>query len=110
MDSNRVRLAEVTAPPLLIVESEPTSPEAREAYLQWQADTHVPEMLTVDGFASARRYSTAGHSCVTVYELSVDVDTAQANLQSAVAAGRISKPVAMKLDPPPRMAYVTPME
>lgn len=109
MIPSRARPGEITARPLLIVESEPSSLETLEAFLEWQAETHVPEMLSVAGFATARRYNSGGRGYVTIYELDTDVEMAKTNLRSAVAAGRISKPVGMRLEPPPRMSYVTPL-
>jgi hypothetical protein len=68
---------------------------------------HVPEMLTIDGFVSARRWQTDGESSVTLYEIDTDVDTARTNLRAAFAEGRMSKPVAVETEPPPVMRYLS---
>ena len=40
---------------LLLVESKPISPQLVDEYHQWHEQTHIPEMLTIDGFVGARR-------------------------------------------------------
>ena len=66
---------------LLFVESKPASPELVEEYHRWNDQVHVPEMLTIDGFVSARRWQTDGESFVTLYEIDTDVDTARTNVR-----------------------------
>jgi len=62
---------------LLFVESRPASPDHVDEYHRWHDQVHVPEMLAVDGFVSARRWHTDGESFVTLYEIDTDVDTAR---------------------------------
>ncbi|OMC46770.1 hypothetical protein A5745_19980 [Mycobacterium sp. IS-2888] len=92
---------------LLFVESKPASPELVEEYHRWHDQVHVPEMLAIDGFVSARRWQTDGESFVTLYEIDTDVDTARTSLRAAMAEGRMSKPVAVQTDPPPVMRYLS---
>jgi hypothetical protein len=92
---------------LLFVESKPASPDLVEEYHRWHDRIHVPEMLAVDGFISARRWQTDGESFVTLYEIDADIDTARANLRAAMAEGRMSKPVAVETEPPPVMRYLS---
>jgi hypothetical protein len=92
---------------LLFVESKPASPDLVEEYHRWHDRTHVPEMLTVEGFISARRWQTDGESFVALYEIDTDIDTARANLRAAMADGRMSKPVAVETEPPPVMRYLS---
>jgi hypothetical protein len=92
---------------LLFVESKPASPELVEEYHRWHDQVHVPEMLTIDGFVSARRWQTDGGSFVTLYEIDTDVDTARTNLRAAFAEGRMSKPVALETEPPAVMRYLS---
>jgi hypothetical protein len=92
---------------LLFVESKPASAELVEEYHRWHDQVHVPEMLTIDGFVSARRWQTDGESFVTLYEIDTDVDTARTSLRAAVAEGRMSKPVAVETEPPPVMRYLS---
>ena len=92
---------------LLFVESKPASAELVEEYHRWHDQVHVPEMLTIDGFVSARRWQTDGESFITLYEIDTDVDTARTNLRAAFAAGRMTKPVAVETEPPAVMRYLS---
>lgn len=92
---------------LLFVESKPASPDLVEEYHRWHDRIHVPEMLAIDGFVSARRWQTDGESFVTLYEIDTDVDTARTNLRAALTDGRMSKPVAVETQPPPAMRYLS---
>ena len=89
---------------LLFVESKPASPEQVDEYHEWHESTHIPEMLSVDGFVSARRWQADdGESFITLYE----IDTARANLKAALQAGQMSRPVVVQLQPPPVQRYLT---
>ncbi|WP_396912286.1 hypothetical protein [Mycolicibacterium sp.] len=92
---------------LLFVESRPVSSDLVDDYHRWHEHTHIPEMLRVEGFVSARRWQTDGESFVTLYEIETDIETAKANLKAAVQAGRMSKPVAVELNPPAVMRYLS---
>jgi hypothetical protein len=92
---------------LLFVESKPASAELVEEYHRWHDQVHVPEMLTIDGFVSARRWQTDGESFITLYEIDADVDTARTNLRAAFAEGRMTKPVAVETEPPAVMRYLS---
>lgn len=93
---------------LLFVESKPAAPNLVDEYHRWHDRTHIPEMLKVDGFTSARRWQTEdGESFITLYEIDTDVETARANLKAAVQAGQMSKPVAVELTPPTIMRYLS---
>jgi hypothetical protein len=92
---------------LLFVESKPASAEVVEEYHRWHDQVHVPEMLTIDGFVSARRWQTDGESFITLYEIDADVDTARTNLRAAFAEGRMTKPVAIETEPPAVMRYLS---
>ena len=92
---------------LLFVESRPASPDHVDEYHRWHDQVHVPEMLAVDGFVSARRWHTDGESFVTLYEIDTDVATARSNLRAALDGGRMSKPVAVEMEPPPVMRYLS---
>lgn len=93
---------------IFLVESEPISSDSADEFNKWYDETHIPEILTVDGFVSARRFVSAdGSKFVAVYEIDTDIDSAKASLQVAAADGRLTKPVAVKLDPPPSQRYFT---
>jgi hypothetical protein len=92
---------------LLFVETKPASADVVEDYHRWHDEVHLPEMLAVEGFVSARRWQTDGDSFVTLYEIDTDIETARANLRAAVDQGRMSKPVAVETNPPPVMRYLS---
>jgi hypothetical protein len=92
---------------LLFIESKPASAELVEEYHRWHDQVHVPEMLRIDGFVSARRWQTDGESFITLYEIDADVDTARTNLRAAFAEGRMTKPVAVETEPPAVMRYLS---
>ncbi|OBK22882.1 hypothetical protein A5634_06810 [Mycobacterium asiaticum] len=92
---------------LLFVESKPESAELVEEYHRWHDEVHLPEMLTIDGFVSARRWQTDGDSFITLYEIDTDVDAARDNLRAAFASGRMTKPVAVQTQPPPVQRYLS---
>ena len=93
---------------LLFVESRPESLERLDEYHKWHDDVHIPEMLTIDGFVSARRWATEdGKSFITLYELDTDVETAKANLRTAFQSGRLSKPVAVDSTSPAVQRYLS---
>jgi hypothetical protein len=87
---------------ILYVESRPASPEQAADFHRWYDETHIPEILALDGFASARRFGSVGDdgSFVAVYEV-VDVASARAALADAGRSGKMSPPTGVQLDPPP---------
>jgi hypothetical protein len=93
---------------VLIVESKPESPQRVDEYHRWHDETHIPEMLKIDGFVSARRWQTDNdESFITIYEIDTDIDTAKANLRAAFQSGQMSKPVAVETTPPAVMRYLS---
>lgn len=90
---------------VLLVESRPASPQLVDDYNKWHDDVHIPEMLTIDGFSSARRWRSEDGQTFTLYEIDTDVETAKASLRAAFESGRMSKPVAVEVKPPPVMRY-----
>jgi hypothetical protein len=49
---------------VLLVESRPESPQVVDDYNTWHDDVHIPEMLTIDGFSSARRWQADDGNCL----------------------------------------------
>jgi hypothetical protein len=86
---------------LLLMEMQPASPELVEEYRAWHEQPHIPEMLSVDGFVSARRSQDNGESFITLYEIDTDMGTARANLQAALRGGQASRPVGVQTQPRP---------
>ncbi len=92
---------------LLFVESKPKDAQSLAEYHRWQDQIHLPEMLTIDGFVSARRWQTDGDTFITLYEIDTDVDTARANLRAAFGSGRMSPLDPVQTDPPATQRYLS---
>ena len=90
---------------ILLVQSRPSSPNAVDDYHRWYDETHIPEILAVDGFVSARRLEGPDGDFFTVYEVD-DVDAARAAMAEARAAGSMTRPLGVELDPPPTVRWL----
>jgi len=91
---------------VLIVESRPASPEEAAAYHDWYDNKHVPEILQLEGFVSARRLElVGGDAFIAIYEIDGDVEAAKAALQRAQSSGTMSRPEGVRLNPPPIVRY-----
>jgi hypothetical protein len=69
-----------------------------EDFNRWYDEVHVPEVLLVPGFVSARRFRSADGDYLAVYELEAD------DLDAVIADFRAQErtpPVGMQMDPPP---------
>ena len=90
---------------ILLVQSRPASADDAAEYHRWYEDTHLPEMLGIDGISGARRIeSVDGGSFVAVYEID-DIDRAQAALAVARSSGAMTRPSGIQLDPPPSVQW-----
>ena len=86
---------------ILVVQSKPRSPDELTEFHRWYDEVHIPEILAVTGFRTARRFQAAdGESYLAVYEVD-DVDGAKAAMAEAGAAGKMTRPTGVQLDPPP---------
>lgn len=91
---------------VLIVESRPASPQELSAYHDWYDNKHVPEILKLEGFVSARRLEAlGGDTFISVYEIEGDVEAAKTALNKAQSSGTMSRPEGVQLDPPPTVRY-----
>ncbi len=92
---------------IMIVQSRPNSDADVAAFHQWYDEVHIPEILGIDGFTSARRLQSTGDGAfLAVYELD-DVETAQAAMRNAQASGAMTRPTGVQLDPPPSVQWFT---
>jgi hypothetical protein len=86
---------------ILVVQSRPSSPDDLGEFHRWYDEIHLPEILAVTGFRTARRFRAPdGESYLAVYEVD-DVDAAKAAMAEAGAAGKMTRPSGVQLDPPP---------
>jgi hypothetical protein len=91
---------------IMLVESRPISFDDISEFHRWYDEVHIPAILAVEGFVSARRLQTEdGTSFVALYEIDTDIATAKANLRAAFFKGHIDRPTVVQLDPPPVQQY-----
>jgi hypothetical protein len=88
---------------ILYVESRPVSPERAEEYNKWYDEVHIPEIVALDGFVSARRFAPNGDGpYLAIYEIDApDVQQAMTTLMEAAGSGKIQMTDAMEMDPAP---------
>jgi hypothetical protein len=90
---------------ILLVQSRPKSADTVGEYHRWYDEVHIPEILGVAGFSSARRLRAAdGESFLVVYEID-DVDAARAAMAKAQGTGKMTPPSGVQLDPPPSVQW-----
>lgn len=80
---------------IMVVQSAPADPSREDEYNEWYSTVHIPEILSVPGFASARRYKSADGSYLAIYELD-DVGAVKALREHPT-----TKSHTLRLDPPP---------
>lgn len=91
---------------IMLVESRPLTPEDTAEFHRWYDEIHIPAVLAVEGFVSARRLeSEDGSTFVAVYEIDTDIATARASLRAAFFAGSIARPTVVQQAPPPVQRY-----
>lgn len=89
-----------------VVRARPVNPERDGDLNEWYDGTHIPELLAVPGFRSARRYRLVGDDgapeYLAVYEIEADDLAAPLReLRRRSAAGETTPTDALQLDPPP---------
>lgn len=83
---------------VMLVETNPVSPERETEYNDWYSDTHIPDVLKVAGFVAATRYRLADvqlapgesptYRYLAIYEIdTVDLDAAVKALAEAAGGG-----------------------
>ncbi|CAI7974040.1 conserved hypothetical protein [Frankia sp. Hr75.2] len=90
---------------ILHVESRPTSSGVVEEFNRWYDEVHLPEIVAIDGFVSARRYAPVEENdpYIAQYEIEGDPDAVVARVVAASAEGRLDMSDAVQMDPRPRM-------
>jgi hypothetical protein len=96
---------------ILAVQSSPVAGHEDE-YNRWYTETHIPEMLAVPGFVSARRYRVhengtlpadpSRHTYLAIYEIDADdLDGPVKEMRERSAAGATRRSDTLRSDPPP---------
>ncbi|MDV8070648.1 DUF4286 family protein [Rhodococcus sp. IEGM 1366] len=88
------------------VESRPVSPEMAAEYNTWYNEVHLPEIVAIDGFRSARRLAPVDGvgPYVALYEMEGDdLEEVLARMLSVANDGGFVMSETLQLDPPPRI-------
>ncbi|MFE4966124.1 hypothetical protein [Streptomyces sp. NPDC056660] len=91
---------------LLYVETWPSAPEREAEYHAWYEEVHLPEVVSLDGFVSARRLAPVDGKgpFVALYEMEADdLQAAVDNLQGAVERGELRMSDSLQTTPAPVM-------
>jgi hypothetical protein len=89
---------------IIYLETRPVSPDREEEYHKWYNDTHLAEIVSVDGIVSARRFArTDGEGpFIAIYELDCDdLDVVVQRLRELGASGKMSSLELLDMDSPP---------
>jgi hypothetical protein len=87
---------------IVYVESYPTSPDRDQEYNTWYDEVHLPELVALDGFVSARRLRPVDGTGPYVALYEIEGDDLQAVLDNMIAsAGQLTMSGALLLDPAP---------
>ncbi|MGA7053190.1 MAG: hypothetical protein WBZ37_18360 [Mycobacterium sp.] len=95
---------------IILVESWPSSPEREQEYNTWYDEIHLPELVALHGFVSARRLRPVDGDGPYVALYEIEGDNLQAVLDNMIAnAGQLHMSDALQLDPAPvpRLLRVT---
>jgi hypothetical protein len=89
---------------IMVVQSRPVSADREDEYNEWYSSVHIPEILAIPGFVSARRYKVIGPDgpvYVAVYDIEADDITAPLKeLSARSGAGQHTKSDVLATDPP----------
>ena len=90
---------------IMYVETMPASPDREAEYHKWYNDTHLAQIVSVDGIVSARRFAPAdgnGGPFIAIYELDCDdLDAAAQRLGELGASGSMTGMENLAMDPKP---------
>jgi hypothetical protein len=88
----------------MYVETMPASADAEAAYHKWYNETHLAQILSVEGIVAARRFApTDGVGpFIAIYELDCDdLDAAVEQLGALGASGKLTGMENLAMDPKP---------
>jgi len=88
----------------MYVETMPASPDREAEYHKWYNETHLAQILSIDGVVSARRFApTDGNGpFIAIYELDCeDLDAAVRRLGELGASGGLTGMENLAMDPKP---------
>jgi hypothetical protein len=89
---------------IIYVETMPVSPDQEAEYHKWYNDTHLEQILSVEGIVSARRFAPTDGSgpFIAIYELDCDdLDAAVTRMGELGASGKLTGLEKLAMDPKP---------
>jgi hypothetical protein len=89
---------------IIYVETMPVSPDQEAEYHKWYNDTHLEQILSVEGIVSARRFAPTDGSgpFIAIYELDCDdLDAAVTRMGELGASGKLAGLEKLAMDPKP---------
>jgi hypothetical protein len=89
---------------IIYLETRPVSPDREEDYHKWYNDTHLAEVVSVEGIVSARRFAPIDGNgpFIAIYELDCDdLDAVVARMRELGASGKMSSLELLNMDTPP---------
>jgi hypothetical protein len=87
---------------IIYVETRPSSPDREQEYNTWYDEVHIPELVALDGFVSARRLRPVDGDGPYVALYEIEGDDLQAILDNMNANARhLHMSDALQLDPRP---------
>lgn len=90
---------------IFLVEARPSSPDRLDEFNTWYDEIHIPQILSFDGFVSARRFEPVDDDgpYVTIYEMEADdLAAALSAWREASRRGETDRSDVVQTDPPPR--------
>jgi hypothetical protein len=89
---------------IIYLETRPVSPDRVEEYHKWYNDTHLAEVVSVEGIVSARRFAPIDGNgpFIAIYELDCDdLDAVVERMRELGASGKMSSLELLNMDTPP---------
>ncbi len=93
----------------LLIESHPSSPDRADEFSKWYEEVHIPEVLALEGFVSARRLRALDGNgpFISLFEIEGDdLHAVARGLFSAARNGTFAMSDSMQMDPPPVMRFL----
>jgi hypothetical protein len=89
---------------IMYLQTMPVSPDKDADYNKWYNDTHLAEIVSVEGIVSARRFAPMDGNgpYIAIYELDCDdLDAVVQRLGELGASGKMSSLEFLSMDPAP---------
>lgn len=88
---------------ILYVATYPTTPEQADEFNRWYDEVHLPEIVALPGYVSARRFAprTEGAPYIALYEMeSDDLQKTADDMMAMAGRGEFTMSETLQTDPP----------